>query len=122
MLKMEITRFEDGRFLEYYLQFVEGRANISKDIIDATLGGNLRALCGVCLDDWLRVLVECDETLLDGLSVVVGSARGLRPLQHGLGQQVQHNSQGDEITLLHDGGQLLASLGARLNFLAEQIT
>ena len=129
------------------------------------------ALGGVCLNDGLRVLMECDEPLLDGVDVVIGSSGSLGALEksgghcvvghlevedvlagsdgllellalshltgiavdeealgaaelldHGLGEEVEDGGQGDELAALHDGGQVLSSLGAGGDFLPEEVT
>ena len=123
------------------------------------------------LDDWLGVLVEGDQPLLDGLHIVVSTAGGLGPLEqplghrlvadlkvenvlaggdgllellslgdlpgvavneealrtgelldHGLGQEVEDGGQGDELARLHDGGQVLAPLGAGGDLLPQEIS
>ena len=129
------------------------------------------ALGGVVLDDWLGVLVEGDQPLLDGLHIVVSAAGGLGPLEqplghgliadlkvqdvlargdgflellslsdlpgvavdeealgtgelldHGLGQEVEDGGKGDKLARLHDGGQVLAPLGAGGDLLPQEIS
>jgi len=59
---------------------------------------------------------------LPGITIDQESLGASQLLQHGLSQQVKHNSQWYKVSSLHDGSQLLASVGARLYFLSEQIT
>ena len=117
------------------------------------------------------MLVEGDQPLLDGINIVVSSARGLGTLEqpgchglvrhleikdvlarsdgflellslsnltritinqeslgttqlpdHGLSQKIQDSGKRNQLAALHDGGEVLASLRSRGNFLPEEIS
>merc|ERR1712055_994652 len=66
-----VRRFEARHSL---LHFVQSSGDISKDIINRALGRNNGALCFVCSDDRLRMLVEGDQSLLDSVNIVISSS------------------------------------------------
>ena len=45
-----------------------------------------------------------------------------QPLDHGLGQKIEDSGEGNQLAALHDGGEVLASLGARGHLLPEEIS
>ena len=69
------------------------------------------ALGGVVLDDWLRVLVEGDQPLLDGLHVVISASRGLSPLEQPLGHGLVADLKVQDVLAGSDGFLELLSLG-----------
>ena len=69
------------------------------------------ALAGVVLDHGLGVLVEGDQSLLDGGLVVVGPAGGLGPLQEPLGHGGVGDLEVEDVLAGSDGLLELLALG-----------
>ena len=59
---------------------------------------------------------------LPGVAVDEEALRTGELLDHGLGQEVEDGGQGDKLTRLHDGGQVLAPLGAGGDLLPQEIS
>ena len=70
-----------------------------------------RALGGVSLDDWFRVLVECNKPLLDGVNIVIGSARGLCALEESGSHCLIRHFEVQNVLAGSDGLLELFSLG-----------
>ena len=68
------------------------------------------ALAGVVLDNRLGVLVEGDETLLDGSFVIISSARGLCSLQQSLSHGLIRHLEVENVSAGSDGLLKLLSL------------
>merc|ERR1719427_2136808 len=78
------------------------------EVQDVLAGGD-RLLELLSLGDFARVAVD-KETL--------GAAE---PLNHCLGQEVEHGGEGNQLATLHDGSQVLAALGAGGDLLPQQV-
>jgi len=69
-------------------------------------------------DGLLELLALCD---LAGVAVDEESLGAGESLDHGLGQEVEDGGEGHQLAGLHDGGQVLASLGPGCDLLPEQV-
>jgi len=93
------------------LHFVKSSSNISKDFINSTFSRDHAALSRVVLDDGFRVLVECNESLLDGFDIVVSSSGSLGSLEKSLGHGVIGDLKVEDVLAWSNGLLELLTLG-----------